>query len=73
MPVRTFRPITEESFDYDMCEIAAGDPRADGRRAPPALPEQNEHAGQQDRSREGNEHYANADAWIFARLPNRSL
>jgi len=37
VPVRTFRPITEESFDYDMCEIAAGDLRADGRRAPPAL------------------------------------
>lgn len=38
MPVRTFRPITEESFDYDMCEIAAGVLRADEWHAPPTLP-----------------------------------
>lgn len=37
MPARTFRPITEESFDDGMCEIAAGGP-PDGRRVSPALP-----------------------------------
>lgn len=39
-----------------------------------AFAEQNENVGQQDRPREGNEHYAYANAWVLAwSLPNRSL
>lgn len=37
MPVRTFRPITEDSFYYDMCEVATGN-LPDVRRRSPALP-----------------------------------
>jgi len=35
--------------------------------------EQNEHARNHNKSCEGNEHYANADAWTFGRIPNRSI